>query len=408
MLRRGLLKQFAYLVALATNRGWAAAADSSVAKAVGTKVAFGSFGFSDGMRWMTTRAAHVVPAAARDIQLVYGNFAPTPTAYEFADVPPIRIRAAIEYPTGQIHPATFGGATEYRLPGGQIAVSDPIDIRIPDGATMFSRTNVVADDTPYRWPLNRISIPQSGDWVTSGTDPGEDMFTPPPPDKIKRVRCLMPYNILGKTDRPQVSVAILGDSVVSAEGGLGDALGNWGYVERALATRVAWCNLATGGDAASSFLTHGLRRLTLIDHHFTHVICALGIGDIRDGHEDQIKQHLSQLWQELASRGLKVFQTTITTETLSTDKWTTAAGQTIKNPNFLPGGIYHRINDWIRSTPAPLAGCFDAAAATETALDSGIWLAPDHHSLTIDGPHMNALGAVVASKCIDVSRLKLD
>jgi len=109
----------------------------------------------------------------------------------------------------------------------------------------------------------------------------------------------------------------------------------------------------------------------------------------------------------LADLGLKVFQATITTNTSSIDRWTTIEGQTIVNPNFLPGGIYHRINDWIRSVPAPLAGYFDPSALLETEPDSGIWIAPDQKPVTPDGAHLGALGAEIAARSVDISKLRI-
>jgi hypothetical protein len=80
-------------------------------------------------------------------------------------------------------------------------------------------------------------------------------------------------------------------------------------------------------------------------------------------------------------------------------------GQAVANPSFAPGGIHHRINQWIRSTPPPLRGYFDPVQMLETGMDSGIWRAPDHQPLTLDGPHPDALAAEMASKAISTSVL---
>jgi hypothetical protein len=216
-----------------------------------------------------------------------------------------------------------------------------------------------------------------------------------------------PCNLLGKTGRPHTAVAILGDSVVSGEPGEGDHLGNRGFVERALAAKVPWCNLAESGDSLAAFLEAHEHRLRELGQNFTHVISALGIGDIRGGDEAAIRVRFLRLWNLLFGLGLKVFQTTITTHTASSDSWTTTEGQSIVNANFLPGALRHRINEWIRSTPAPLTGYFDPCALLETAPDSGIWIAPDHSAITNDGPHLNALGAQIAAGCVDVGKFTL-
>jgi len=237
---------------------------------------------------------------------------------------------------------------------------DPVPVSIPAGARYFTRSAVRAEAPPYLVPFSRWSSPQCGDWVNERSDPS--VISEGLPGKGGQPsKAFGPLNILGKTPAPPVAVAILGDSVVAGEPGAGDRLGDLGYVERALAANVAWCNLAVGGDGLERFLRFHPTRLGVIRDNFTHAICALGIQDIREGNETAIRAHFLQVWHMLADLGLKVFQATITTHTSSIDRWTTIEGQTIVNPNFLPGGIYHRINDWIRSVPAPLAGYFAPA-----------------------------------------------
>jgi hypothetical protein len=265
---------------------------------------------------------------------------------------------------------------------------------------------VRAEAPPYLVPFSRWSSPQCGDWVNERSDPS--VISEGLPGKGGQPsKAFGPLNILGKTPAPHVAVAILGDSVVAGEPGAGDRLGDLGYVERALAANVAWCNLAVGGDGLERFLRFHPTRLGVIRDNFTHAICALGIQDIREGNETAIRAHFLQVWHMLADLGLKVFQATITTPTSSIDRWTTIEGQTIVNPNFLPGGIYHRINDWIRSVPAPLAGYFDPSALLETEPDSGIWIAPDQKPVTPDGAHLGALGAEIAARSVDISKLRI-
>jgi hypothetical protein len=371
--------------------------------AVGTRTGYATQGYSDGSkRWIATRLTHVMPASARDLQLVYANVAPAHGA-EIPGENPIRVSAAIEYPAGRISSLSFAGQPFIDLAGGAIAVSDPLALTIPATAIYYTRTSVIAQEAPYKWPQNRIITPEIGDWVATGLDP-KDM--PGSPEQVnKQGFCLGPYNILGKLDRPHVAVVILGDSVVA--GGHGDYIGNRSYVERALGDHVAWCNMALAGDSVDAFLHRSETRRQLIGHNFTHVITALGIADVRGGNEAATRANLLELWKQLAAMGLRVFQTTITTHTKSTDHWTTTEGQSVANPNFLPGGMRVRINEWIRSVPAPLEGYFDAAAFTETAPDSGIWVAPAHQPITVDGPHLNVLGSELAAHCIDVTKLRL-
>ena len=379
--------------------------DTSV-RSVGVRCSFGK-GWSDpSLRWMVTRLAHTMPVAASDIQLVYANVARGDKEFEAAGFNPIVISAAVEFPEGVLRLVTFSSRPEIVVAGGDTVISDAVRIVIPAGAIWFTRTIVRADAPPYLWPITHTSSPQCGDRVNKGANPTSlsDRLADIPELPAK---AFGPLNILGKIETPAVAVAILGDSVVSGEPGVGDRFGDRGYVERALAANVAWCNLAVPGDSPHSFIRFNRTRLGILRKHFTHAICALGIDEIRAGNEAAARAHFLELWQLLSGLGLKVFQTTITTHTASADHWTTAEGQWIVNPNFLPGGIYHRINNWIRSTPAPLSGYFDPAKLTETGLDSGVWLTPEYRAITNDGPHPNALGAEIAARAIDLSELRL-
>jgi hypothetical protein len=370
---------------------------------VGTRSSYAVFGLSDGSnRWMVSRLFHAVPAGARNLQLVYGNFAPIGGHGLEADGPnPIVISAAVEFPEGNLLPVHFNGMPSIRLLPGQPVISDPLNVSIPPGGRCFTRTQVTADAPPYKWPLTRYASLQVGDWSVTGPDPAK--ISDAEELRHRQFKCFGPYNILGAAPRRGPAVVILGDSVVCGEPGPGDQFGDRGYIERALSTELPWCNLAVPGPSAAAFLKESAKQRGIIGHNFTHAISALGIADIRIGNEQLIKRNLHELWTNLADQGLIVFQTTITTDTKSQDKWTTIEGQTVANPNFLPGGIYHRINEWIRSTPAPLHGIFDPAAVLETAVDSGIWLAPDHQPLTRDGPHPDALAATMAAKAVTVA-----
>jgi len=179
---------------------------------------------------------------------------------------------------------------------------------------------------------------------------------------------------------------------VSGEPGEGDHLAIEASLNGLSPRKSRGATSRKAGDTLVAFLETHEHRLHLLRQNFTHVISALGIGDIRAGDEAAIRTRFLRLWNMLFDLGLKVFQTTITTHTASSDGWTTAEGQSIVNANFLPGGIRHRINDWIRSTPKPLTGHFDPSAFLETEPDSGIWITPDHSAITDDGPHLNALG----------------
>ena len=120
-----------------------------------------------------------------------------------------------------------------------------------------------------------------------------------------------------------------------------------------------------------------------------------------------VRQRFTQMWELLHGMGLKVFQTTITPWTASTDQWRTDAGQTRRLPNFIPGGLYQRINQWIRSVPPPLTGCFDASAVLDSSVDSGLWTTSRGAPVTSDGAHPDDWGQQIGAACIDLGQLRL-
>jgi hypothetical protein len=262
---------------------------------------------------------------------------------------------------------------------------------------------VVADTPPYKWPLTRSASPPVGDWSVTGRDSAD--ISDAVGLRHREFKCCGPYNMLGNQLRKGNSVVILGDSVVCGEPGPGDQFGGRGYIERALATKLPWCNLAVPGTSITAFLRQSTKQYAIIDHNFTHAVSALGIADIRLGNEQRIMRNLHELWTRLTNQGLVVFQATTTTDTKSASRWTSVEDQSPANPNFLPGGVHHKINQWIRSTPPPLRGFFDPAALLETTVDSGIWRAPQHQPLTLDGPHPDALGATMGAEAIKLPEL---
>jgi hypothetical protein len=408
MQRRTLIRRAALAAlmpagsALPRGAALAAAADDSHAvtrHAVSERVSYSPYESSDGStRWMTASRRHSVANAASDLQLVFGNLAQGKLGAEIPGPNPIAVTVQLEYPHGVIHDVLFRGQPTVTIESGALIASDPLDLTIPDGGQFQVTTNVAALAPPYQWPLNCWMFAAYGDWLDFGT--GENcMFTRPEMPHWNALFGYGPFNILGRTSKPQVSVAVIGDSVTGHE---------LGFATRPLSGRIAWFNCSLGGDSLTEFVRSAKVRIALIQGHFTHAICSLGIAEIRaGGDEAMVRQRFTQMWDLLHGLGLKVFQTTITPWTASTDQWRTDTGQTRRLPNFIPGGLYQRINQWIRSVPPPLTGCFDASAVLDSSVDSGLWTTSRGAPVTSDGAHPNDWGQQIGAACIDVGQLRL-
>ncbi len=361
--------------------------------------------FSDGSsRWMTSRSAHFMVEEGRLLRFVHGNIGRGPLSGPNGTGPnEIEIRSQLEYPRGTFHALTFKGKKSAVVPPGQTVVTDVSSAVVPKRALFWAWINISASAAPGVWPLSRTANESLGDRVFEGIaeNPIFDVSGREP----NRSFGLTPLIILGEARVPRPSVSIVGDSLAAGHAGMADAWGGRGYVAWALRNEFAWSNFALPGDAAENFIGRFPLTAPLIEGRFTHVICALGIGDVRKGGEQRIRANLTRVWHLMAENNMKVFQTTITTETESTDGWLSATRQTLRNRNFAEGGLRHEINNWIRTKPPPLSGYFDVAAALETSLDSGIWNAPGGRAVTNDGVHLNPIGTALAAQRVDVGLL---
>ena len=85
---------------------------------------------------------------------------------------------------------------------------------------------------------------------------------------------------------------------------------------------------------------------------------------------------LTPLWTNLANKGMKVYACTIVPRTTSTYGWATTGNQTAYNSSnaISTSSLRAQLNDWIRTTPAPLTGYLETADLAETWRNFG-WLA---------------------------------
>jgi lysophospholipase L1-like esterase len=148
------------------------------------------------------------------------------------------------------------------------------------------------------------------------------------------VGCVLPQAVLGLSDKG-VWVAV-GDSLTAGvNDDVPDPSGGRGLFGRALAKRGPYVNYGVPGDMAALFSQSNSRRLALIrDVGATHAILQLGINDIYSGYrtDKNLIADRATIRSKLISMGLKVYDTTITPATSSTDNWQTAINQAPLGP----------------------------------------------------------------------------
>lgn len=352
---------------------------------------------------------HYLSAAPRTIAFVYSNTDNTETPGANA----ITIKCSARMSDTSIMPMTFKGQPSITLQPGCDAMTDPISVPADAGDFIQSLTYVsVSSGT---WP-GTVYIPRR--FTKEGYASGVDMtanFVAGDFDFSTTQAAFGPVLVLGATELRRPIIGVLGDSIA---GGTGDPT-LFGMYERALTSAVtdsqgsgigsfSYVNLSQGGEGANlTFPGAFPHRLTWLGG-CTDVICALGENSLGNT-PTQIATALLGQWKATAGLGSRVYQSTITPQTTSTDGWATSGNQTTAH-----NATRVQVNNWLRAgakvdgggaplfdgtgTPSPyLTGILEIAYLFETAHDSGIWISPGY---TADGVHPTTAGHELAAPTI--------
>ena len=354
----------------------------------------------------TYRTYHPFPQGGRDLRLVFANTWLSASNVEYSQSA-VAIKAAIETSAGYV-PVYFNGADTAVL-GAQarVVISDPIGVVMPVGGSAWVRASytVASGD---KFVLNAVGLGVDGtkDSRVVGTESA--WGTGALSGNFSGVYGAAPAAILGT---PLVDSApgiiIIGDSIARGDGdnpSTGSNHTEGGYIRRALYGQLGYTINAISGSDSSAFVFPGNTLRTSLFKYHTHAICEYGINGIGASLDTQ-KANLLALWTLLANHGLKVFQTTITPKTTSTDSWATVANQTVTANESKRTAL----NDWIRTCPSPLSGVFEAADIVEVnaqgvqTRNGGFWPA----GWTGDGTHPNTAANAAMAACIDLTKMRL-
>ncbi|OIB04814.1 hypothetical protein AK95_14440 [Paenibacillus sp. LC231] len=411
----------------------------------------------------TYRSRHVVAYDFTDLQLMYGNFH---GADDKATDNDIRTKAVLEKKDGPDWvriPLTIRGESLATIgPGGRV-LTDPMGLKFVKGEEFFIYTYVAApsgiwpggmflqrdvsgesgvlgdktmdkdfvwnwNSTPFWAASQSISVGtwrRIADWkymlkctvagTTGTTQPasttdGEILTDGTVTWQVYQSAAVgvygyTPLAIHGKTKEPKPSIAVIGDSIMWGAGDknpINPSVGgdNYGFLIRAINNNFGYSALCISGEATRHFV--GMRRKFRIrvTDGMTHAVVEHGINDVNQGRSfEEIQGNLLDIYNELSSRGMKVYACTLVPVTDSTDGWATEKNQSVKGNE----AVRTRLNDWIRTTPAPLSGYFETADTVETSRNSGIW--KQGMVLTTDnlGIHPSAAGHLAMMAAIDTS-----
>jgi lysophospholipase L1-like esterase len=201
------------------------------------------------------------------------------------------------------------------------------------------------------------------------------------------------------------SFLIVGDSLSWGQGddsGVG-AQDSSGFLQRMLGRLGYPCyTWAKGGQQAADVapITATLNADTSSSlMSFTDVILQHGVNDLRLGRTvAQIEADLQTIAATASITSKRIWKTTITPRSDSTDAWATLANQTAKTDGTMAS--INALNADIRAGLPNMTNVIEAADAAMSARDSDIHKAPP--AGTVDGTHFNSTRAALIASLLSV------
>lgn len=357
---------------------------------------------------MTTRSFHYAVQKVSRFRLAFGT--------NLSYTRPFRVRCAMEK-DGYFYPVYFKGDRWLTIvPGMAIQYSDDLaGPALNEGDPFYIRTVIQTEEPGVAGPGN-LYITDGG--FLEGIKSGDTVDGGAYGKQYGNTTGYGPLFVMGvnlEEERPVI--AFVGDSIFFGMGANALYNGNdytqsgaRSFIEKGLKNRFGYLNLGKVGESAQSFADNNAANL--LNRYRIAAIqqagCSVAIVDygVNDWKTlpsptlEQLKGWLQGCWDKLHAMGLRVYQTTITPVTSSTDNWATAGSQSIRDPqrgHTLDNAVRAALNDWILTLPAPLSGAIDSAVQVETARNSGIW----KPGYTVDGIHPNNTAALAMATAVD-------
>ena len=286
--------------------------------------------------------------------------------------------ASVEYPAGTFHRLNFVGAVRELIPGGSYRVSAFVSVSIPDNAEFWTNIWLSAATSIVFFNSSTGQVAANGEKGTVSTGDVTD-YTMASHTGTAQSYGLWPLALIGRTSSK--ATAILSDSVGEGVGDASDITDHVGMLARFIGPACPYINLSQSGDRLELLLQSPSRRLALLTYA-RNAVLGMGVNDIGAGRSlEQIKADMIELWSKARdhiSAGGRLFQTTITPSTTSTDSFATLANQAPANNFSTAGnGTREQLNDWLRDG-APLQGAAAAEIGTAEALRAGDGTHPLH------------------------------
>lgn len=367
-----------------------------------------------------TRKRYIAVRPSGVVRLVYAAIGGT---NDSLPTTPFVIRASIE-PTNGVSRSqfTFNSQLEAVIQPGGIMVSDPLFTNLSAGQQFWVWTYFGSPNQYFMGASSGMGTvvawgegcDAAANTATSDKTPGVTTLT------ANAASQFCPVAIIGDAGAGYPFVGHWGDSIGV---GLGDSAtvvdAGRGFLRRAMNNQIPFVNVCLSGDALGNSQKY---RLNLVNG-CTDVITNMGVNDlVAAASVSTVETNMAALWGSLSKFGARVWQTTITPKTSSTDVWATVANQTA----FANDANRQSVNNWIRagaplnsslapvaigtagallagSSGHPLAGYFETADQVETARNSGIWKVGFVYTTDGNGLHPNSTGAAAMAAAINTA-----
>lgn len=324
---------------------------------------------------------------------------------------------------GTRYPVYFQGRTVGVCSPGGVLVSDPVYVPVIAGQNFWVTTHAEAPNVPFHNLSPTVSAWGEGCDASFNTATGDK--TASGSVGTNAVSHVSPLAVIGDYADGLPYVMHFGDSIAT---GLGDDVGvvtGRGFLRRAMNNTIPFISVSVSGDAYVN--KHDLRYQFV--RGCTDVIDEMGINEVKSGFSlATLQARMISAWNQLGASGARVWKTTLTPYTTSTDGWGSANAQAPSA--FEPVRI--GANDWIRAGAPmsagaavaigtvgalvagqaghPLAGYFDAANAVEVnaagalTQNGGRWKVGAVYLTDNQGLHPNGTGYGLMAATIDTTK----
>lgn len=309
----------------------------------------------------------------------------------------------IEYPAGTFTPVLFSGSGTVAVTAGARIKSDVVaGLTIPAGSKFWVRT-VLAVGSAVSMPMMELNAGSTVLGLDDGNVAADQGNTGTIP-ATTGINTFGPFQIVGTVNATSArSFLIAGDSLAWGQGDDSSvgAQDSSGFLQRMLGRLgYPYSTWAKGGQQAADVapIIATLNADTNLGG-FTDVILLWGINDLRLGRTRlQIENDLQTIAGTASITGKRIWKTTITPRSTSTDSWATTANQAAQTDGNMAD--LNPLNADIRAGLPNMANVIEAADAAMSARDSGIHKAPP--AGTVDGTHFNSTRAALIAGLLSV------